>query len=281
MPRGGWIGGKGYAGIASAGGVGLLGSVDILFHRELGGAGNPPLIVLHGLLGSSRNWLTTGGDLAAKHHVFALDLRNHGKSPHAEPMDYPAMMADVLAWMDAQGLGKVSLMGHSMGGKVAMLLACRHPERVERLVVVDIAPKDYLSHAHRAEFAAMNELRLDTLQSRGEAELRFEARVSDWAMRKFLTTNLERTEAGAWKWQINLPVITAALEELEGNPLVSEDKYDGPVLFVTGGKSRYVREEDLSVITAHFPKVWVKTIAASGHNPHMETRAEFVAAVAE
>jgi esterase len=251
-----------------------------LFHRELGGAGKPPLVVLHGLLGSSRNWLTTGGDLAAKYHVFALDLRNHGKSPHGEPMDYPAMMADVLAWLDAQGLGKVSLMGHSMGGKVAMLLACRHPERVERLVVVDIAPKDYLSHAHRAEFAAMNELRLDTLQSRGEAELRFEARVGDWAMRKFLTTNLERDEAGGgWRWQINLPVITAALPEIEGNPLASEDKFDGPVLFVTGGKSRYVREEDLSVITAHFPKARRVEIAGAGHNPHMETRAEFVAAV--
>ena len=254
--------------------------VVTLFHRDLGGAGKPPLVVLHGLLGSSRNWLTTGGDLAARYHVLAPDLRNHGKSPHGEPMDYETMMADLLAWLDAQGLAKVTLMGHSMGGKVAMLLACRHPERVERLVVVDIAPKDYLSHAHRAEFAAMNELRLDTLQSRGEAELRFESRVSDWAMRKFLTTNLERDEAGAgWRWQINLPVITAALPEIEGNPLVSEDKFDGPVLFVTGGKSHYVRETDLSVITAHFPKARVKVVAGSGHNPHMETRAEFVAAV--
>ena len=248
-----------------------------LFHRDLGGAGKPPLVVLHGLLGSSRNWLTTGGDLAARYHVLAPDLRNHGKSPHGEPMDYPTMMADMLAWLDAQGLAKVTLMGHSMGGKVAMLLACRHPERVERLIVVDIAPKDYLSHAHRAEFAAMNELRLDTLQSRGEAELRFESRVSDWAMRKFLTTNLERDEAsGGWRWQINLPAITVALPEIEGNPLVSEDKFDGPVLFVTGGKSHYVREEDWSVITAHFPKAQLKIIAGSGHNPHMETRAEFV-----
>lgn len=237
------------------------------------------MVVLHGLLGSSRNWLTTGGDFAARYHVTAPDLRNHGKSPHAPAMDYPSMMADVLAWMDARGLGKVTLVGHSMGGKVAMLLACRHPERVERLVVVDIAPKDYLSHAHRAEFAAMNELRLDTLQSRGEAELRFEARVPDWAMRKFLTTNLERTEDGRWRWQINLPVITAALAQIEGNPLVSEDRYDGPALFVTGGKSRYVREEDASVIKAHFPHAESRVIAGSGHNPHMETRAEFVAAV--
>ena len=256
-----------------------LNGVVTLFHRDLGGAGQPPLVVLHGLLGSSRNWLTTGGDLAAHYHVLALDLRNHGKSPHGAPMDYATLVADVLAWLDAQGLSRVSLMGHSMGGKVAMLLACRHPERVARLVVVDIAPKDYLSHAHRAEFAAMNELRLESLQSRGEAELRFEARVSDWAMRKFLTTNLERTAEGQWQWLINLPVITAALPALEATPLVATDQFCGPVLFVTGGKSRYVVEADLPVIAGHFQQARVQVIAGSGHNPHMETRAEFVAAV--
>jgi pimeloyl-ACP methyl ester carboxylesterase len=250
-----------------------------LFHRDLGGAGNPPMVVLHGLLGSSRNWLTTGGDLAAQYHVMALDLRNHGKSPHADAMTYDAMVADVLAWMDAHHLKRVALMGHSMGGKTAMLLACRHPERVERLIVVDIAPKNYLSNAHRAEFAAMNELRLDSLQSRGEAELRFEARVDDWAMRKFLVTNLERDAAAGWKWQINLPALTAALPELEKTPLKPEDQFFGPVLFITGGKSRYVAAEDRAVIEKHFPGARVEVVAESGHNPHMETRAAFVAAV--
>jgi pimeloyl-ACP methyl ester carboxylesterase len=258
-----------------------LNGVVTLFHRDLGGAGKPPLVVLHGLLGSSRNWLTTGGDLAAHYHVQALDLRNHGKSPHGASMNYATLVADVLAWLDAQGLAKVTLMGHSMGGKVAMLLACRHPQRVERLVVVDIAPKDYLSHAHRAEFAAMNELRLESLQSRAEAELRFEARVSDWAMRKFLTTNLERTAEGPWRWLINLPVITAALPALEGTPLEATDRFTGPVLFVTGGKSRYVVEGDRTVITTHFPSARITVIAESGHNPHMETRVAFVAAVLE
>ncbi|HEY0945939.1 MAG TPA: alpha/beta fold hydrolase [Opitutaceae bacterium] len=252
-----------------------------LFHRDLGGVGNPPLIVLHGLLGSSRNWLTVGGDLAANYHVCALDLRNHGKSPHLEPMTYEAMMEDVLGWLDAHHLKRVTLMGHSMGGKVAMLLACRYPERVERLVVVDIAPKDYLSHAHRAEFAAMNELDLEVLQSRSEAELRFEARVSDWAMRKFLATNLEREPHGAWRWQINLPVLTAALPALEKTPLADDDRFSGPALFVTGGKSRYVGTGDLAVIDAHFPAARVEIIAEAGHNPHMEAREAFVAAVVE
>ncbi len=237
------------------------------------------MVVLHGLLGSSRNWLTTGGDLATHYHVMALDLRNHGKSPHVDEINYDAMVADVLAWMDARHLKKVALIGHSMGGKTAMLLACRHPERVERLVVVDIAPKAYLSNAHRAEFAAMNELRLDSLQSRNEAELRFEARVSDWAMRKFLVTNIERDETGGWKWQINLSALTAALPVLEKSPLQPGDQFFGPTLFITGGKSRYVQPEDRAAIERHFPSARVEVIAGSGHNPHMETRAEFVAAV--
>lgn len=125
----------------------------------------------------------------------------------------------------------------------------------------------------------MNELRLDALQSRGEAELRFEARVSDWAMRKFLTTNLERTSAGGWRWMINLPGLTAALPELERSPLRDDERFAGPTLFITGGKSRYVQAGDMGAIEAHFPGARVEVIAGSGHNPHMEARAEFVRAV--
>jgi pimeloyl-ACP methyl ester carboxylesterase len=171
------------------------------------------------MLGSSRNWLTAGADLAEHYHVLAPDLRNHGRSPHDDTMDYEALRGDVLTWMEAQGLGRVTLVGHSMGGKTAMLLACRHPERVERLIVVDIAPRDYFWPGHRASFAAMNELELRDLRSRAEAELRFEARVPNWAMRKFLATNLERTEDGNWRWQINLPGLSRALPQMESNPL--------------------------------------------------------------
>src|SRR5262245_54058234 len=127
----------------------------LLHHVDLGGAGKPPMLLLHGLLGSSRNWLSTGRDLAKYHHVMALDARNHGKSAHAPEMTYDVMVADTLKWMDEQNLAKATIVGHSMGGKTAMLLACRHPERVERLVVVDIAPKDYSWAAHRGEFLAM------------------------------------------------------------------------------------------------------------------------------
>ncbi|MBA4138823.1 MAG: alpha/beta hydrolase [Opitutus sp.] len=250
-----------------------------LFQVDLGGAGKPPMLVLHGLLGSSRNWQTTGRDLAEHFHVLALDARNHGRSPHAPEMTIEAMVADTLGAMDAQGIARATIIGHSMGGRTAMLLACRHPERVERLVVVDVAPRAYSWQGHRAEFAAMNELELENLQSRQEAELRFEARVPDLGMRKFLTTNLARGEDGRWQWAVNLPVLTAALPDLEKSGLTEIDRFDGPTLFIVGGRSRYVGTDDHATIRVHFPAAQITTIPESGHNPHMDAREEFVRAV--
>jgi esterase len=234
------------------------------------------MIVLHGLLGSSRNWLSTGRDLARYFHVFALDARNHGKSPHVPGMEYEMMMGDIIGWMDTQGLPKAAIIGHSMGGKTAMLLACRHPERVGRLVVVDIAPKDYSWAAHRAEFAALHELDLASLTSRSEAELRFEARVPNLGMRKFLSTNLTQSDDGAWRWLINLPVLTDALPVMEKNCLTPDDHYAGPTLFVLGGRSRYAEPGDHGLIRGYFPRAEIEVITDSGHNPHMDAREEFV-----
>lgn len=253
--------------------------VVTLFHREFGGAGKPPLVLLHGLLGSSRNWQTAGSDLAANYQVFALDLRNHGRSPHRDTISYQEMMEDVLAWLTAHQLSRVTFVGHSMGGKVAMLLACRHPERVERLVVVDIAPKNYFWPGHRASFAAMNELNLREIHSRAEAEMRFEARVPSWPMRKFLTTNLERKPEGDWFWLINLPVLTLALPKLEKNPLQSSDRFTGPTRFIAGEKSNYIDPVDHATIRRHFPAADIRVLPNCGHNPHMEAREAFVATV--
>lgn len=253
--------------------------VITLAHRDLGGDGHPPLVILHGMLGSSRNWQTAGRDLAHHFHVLAPDLRNHGGSPHSDRMDYEAMMDDVIGWMRSGDLERATFVGHSMGGKVAMLLACRHPALVERLVVADIAPKDYHWVGHRAEFAAMNELDLRHLKSRAEAELRFEARIDDWAVRKFIATNLERTEDGGWRWLINLPVLTAALPVLEKTPLAPTDRFEGPAKFIVGGRSTYVSPDDTGTIRRHFPHAEIETIPAAGHNPHMQTRTEFVKAI--
>ncbi len=256
------------------------GRVVKLFHRDLGGEGRPPLVILHGLLGSSRNWQTAGRDLAAHFHVSALDLRNHGQSPHADEMSYETLVADVLGWLDAQGLDRVTLLGHSLGGKVAMALACRHPERVRELVVVDIAPWAYHAASHRAELAALSAIDLATLKSRAAAEQALESAVPDWAMRKFLVTNLGIDGVGRWQWQANLPALTAALAHLESNPLRGGERFAGPVRFIVGGRSDYVRPADKAFIHEYFPAARLETIAGAGHNPHIETREAFVALVA-
>ena len=251
-----------------------------LFHRDFGGSGDPPFVILHGMLGSSRNWQTVGRDLAAGRRVFALDLRNHGMSPHAQAMSYAVMVADVVSWLDLHGIEGAELVGHSMGGKVAMLLACRHPARVRRLVAVDIAPRAYHWPARTSEFEAMSALDLPSLRSRAEAESRLEARIPSWAVRRFIATNIERAPGGGWRWQFNLPVLVAALPELERNPLGPGDQFVGPSLFVACAGSAYVRPGDVDTIRGHFPSARIKTLAGCGHNPHVEARDAFVRAVA-
>ncbi len=252
-----------------------------LFHRDFGGAGNPPLVIIHGLLGSSRNWQTVGADLAGLRHVFALDLRNHGLSPHAEDHDFAVMEADVLRWMDTQGLDRVALMGHSMGGKVAMGLACRHPDRVERLVSVDIAPRDYDAAKFRVILEAMLAIVPEELASRAEAEQKLSAVVRDWGMIKFLATNLERGDDGRFHWRVNVPALHAELDEIAGCALGADDRYDGPTLFVVGGRSMHVRPEDHAEIARRFRQSRIEVVPESGHNPHIEQREAFVAAVRE
>jgi pimeloyl-ACP methyl ester carboxylesterase len=252
-----------------------------LVHRDFGGSGHPPLVILHGVLGSSRNWQTAGRDLASRYHVLALDLRNHGESPHAGGMTFGSMADDVLAWMDARGLRRVTLLGHSMGGKVAMLLACRSPGRVARLVVVDIVPKDYAWAGQRAAFAAMNALDLGKVHSRADAEKAFLPWVPELGLRRFLATNLVRADGGGWRWQVNLPVLSGALAALERNPLAPGDRYPGPVLLVSGGRSSYVEAADWPSVKAHFPAATWSVMPESGHNPHMDARAQFVRTVLE
>jgi len=253
--------------------------VVTLHHRDLGGAGRPPLIILHGFLGSSRNWQSAGAGLAGRYHVCAVDLRNHGRSPHAPEMSHTLLADDVLGWMDAQGLARAALLGHSLGGKVAMRMACREPGRVDRLIVVDIAPKAYPEYAQRIEVQAMTALRLEDLPSRAEAERRLEGSVKEWAMRKFLLTNLDRGADGNWRWMVNLPVLAASLVGLVQDPLGPDDRYAGPALFLLGGHSSFVQPEDHAKIRRHFPAARIEILAESGHNPHLEARAAFVAAV--
>lgn len=246
-----------------------------LFHRHFGGAGNPPLVILHGLLGSSRNWQTVGRELADRFDVYALDLRNHGSSPWSAGMSYPELAADAVAWLDERGLGPVHLLGHSMGGKTAMRFAIDHPDRLLSLTVVDIAPRDYDFH-HRIEFAAMKSLDLASIADRREADAALSAGVSDWGMRQFLLTNLNRKDDGSFGWDINLRELAGSLPEISANPLAPGETYAGPTTFVIGGKSAFVRHEDRAAITCHFPGAEFAELPSAGHNPHIDDRAAFV-----
>jgi esterase len=150
---------------------------------------------------------------------------------------------------------------------------------VARLVVVDVAPKTYSWTGHRNEFLAMNELRLETLTNRAEAEDRFAARVPDLGMRKFLATNLERDNEGRWRWAVNLPTLTKTLPQLEQEGLSEHDRFAGPAVFIVGGRSNYVHEEDHALIRRHFPTLRIVVLPEAGHNPHMDSREEFVRSI--
>lgn len=250
-----------------------------LFHREFGTTGRPPLVLLHGLLGSSRNWLQAGKRLAEHFDVYALDLRNHGQSPHHPAMDYPELAADVLAWLDARGLQRVHLLGHSMGGKTAMQLACAHPDRITRLIVADIAPVA-AEPRWRTEFAAMRRIDLTSLKQRGDAAVQLEADVPDWGFRQFLLTNLDRDASGTgFRWAINLPVLEAALPTLFQAGIAPDAHFTGPTLFLPGERSRFIRPADYAVIRHHFPAAEFVTIPNAGHNVHFDNVDAFVEAV--
>ena len=248
-----------------------------LIVRELGGSG-APLVVLHGLLGSSRNWQSAGVALAERgHRVLAPDLRNHGSSPWADDCSYAALALDVIALLDGLSLGPVHLVGHSMGGKVAMRLVMERPDLVARLTIVDIAPRAY-SDRIRVEFAAMSALDLAAVKSRKDAEEKLATQVSEWGMRQFILTNLGQDAEGHWRWTVNREALTHSLPEILGNSLAVGEVWDGPTRFLRGGKSNYIRDEDFAAIRAHFPQAEVVTLPDSGHNPHFEARAGFVEA---
>ncbi len=256
----------------------VMAKVLPLAARELGGTGSP-IVILHGLLGSSRNWQSAGVALAASgHRVIGLDLRNHGSSPWDDDCSYAAMAEDVRAFLQTEKLDSVHLIGHSMGGKVAMRLALSYPQLVNRLTVVDIAPRAY-SDRVRVEFTAMNSMDLSKIKSRRDAENQLMDTVTDWGMRQFILTNLNSDENGIWKWTVNREALTQSLKPILDFTVDENETFSGPTRFIRGGKSNYITDADYSLIKKHFPSADCVTLPQSGHNPHFDSRAEFVEAV--
>lgn len=248
-----------------------------LFSNTYGSAG-PPLVILHGFLGESGNWHTLARTAFAPHfRVYALDARNHGRSPHTDDFSYEAMAEDVRAFLDAEGLDDAFLLGHSMGGKTAMQFALTHPERTQALVVADMAPHAY-PPGHDDILEALNGLDPGRLASRQEADDALTAGIPDWRVRQFLLKNLVARKEGGYRWAFNLPVLTARSSEV-ARGLEAAVPYAGPALFVRGGTSRYVRDQDVPGIERLFPAAQIVTLPETGHWMHAEAPEAFAGLV--
>jgi esterase len=242
------------------------------------GEAGPPAVILHGLLGSARNWTGIAKELARTHRVFALDLRNHGRSPWAKTMSFEEMAGDVAAFIDAHGLSPARLIGHSLGGKVAMRLALTRPDLLERLVVVDVTPVAY-RHSFAPFVEAMHKVDLAAVQRRADADLQLERAIGDPPIRNFLLQNLIKTDAG-FVWRVNLAALAANMPELMGFPAPAEDAaYNGPTLFVAGGRSPYIQAGHRPLIARLFPGAEHAVIEGAGHWVHAERPAEFLAEI--
>jgi esterase len=241
-------------------------------HFERSGTG-PPLIILHGLFGSLDNWRTLGKTFSQSFTVFAIDQRNHGRSPHSSVLTYQAMAEDVKQFLQQHNLSSAHLLGHSMGGKTAMQFAVTYPDRVNKLVVVDIAPKAY-PPGHDDIFAALYALDVKTLRSRQEADAQLAQTIPESAVRQFLLKNLERDPSGSFRWRINLDGIynnyAAILQGIE-----SYHQFDKPTLFIRGGHSQYIRDEDIPAINNLFPQAQTITVPHVGHWVHAEAPQAF------
>ena len=234
---------------------------------EYGTAG-PPLIVLHGLFGSARNWRSMAQRLAQNYRVYTLDLRNHGDSPWTEPMDYETLAGDVGDFIRNQGLQEVLVIGHSMGGKAAMVLALRHAELVRRLIVLDIAPVAY-GHSHGEIIQSLQALDLSALKRRSEADAALSAAVPEAGVRQFLLQNLVLRD-GRFSWRLNLSALAMSMDKLVGFPNMDGRVYTDRTLFLHGGLSDYVRPEYHSAIRRLFPKAEVNVIDHAGHWLHAD-----------
>jgi esterase len=250
-----------------------------IFFRKTGEG--KPLIILHGVFGMSDNWMTIAKELATHNFsVYTPDARNHGRSPHHDEFTFEAMAEDILELMNDEKISMASLIGHSMGGRTAMVFSSRYPERVDKLIVVDMSSRAYPS-ANQAVMAAMRTLDLKKISSRKEAEKKLQTALNgDATTTQFLLKSLYWKE-GAEKelaWRFNLDAIEKNMSAA-AEPLNEKINFVGPTLFIRGAKSNYITSEDEPLIKQHFPEAIIKTVPDAGHWIHAENPKGFMDAV--
>ncbi len=241
-----------------------------LFFRQSGQGS--PLIILHGLFGSSDNWYTLAKTFAEHYSVYVVDQRNHGQSPHSDEMNYRVLAEDLHEFIVEQGLQRPAVIGHSMGGKAAMNFAVAYPDHIGKLIVVDIVPKAYPVH-HDAILDGLHDIPLASIASRSEADARLTSFVPEPDVRQFLLKNLSRKPSGGFEWKINLSAIDQNIEAL-GEGMIYSGKHDGPSLFIRGEKSNYYAPGDEVRIKAIFPNADIVTMD-TGHWVQAEKPEEF------
>ena len=240
-------------------------------HYQQQGAGTP-LVILHGLFGTLENWGSQTKALAEHFKVIAVDLRNHGRSPHSDTMNYTAMVEDIIELLDDLGLDSVDVMGHSMGGKVAMQLALTYPERIQKLIIVDISPVTY-SHHHKDVLKGLFSVDLQQLKSRSEADKQLSIYISEPGIRAFLLKNLYRDDNKQFQWRMNLPTLSKEYNKISEAPCGTP--FSGTTLFIKGSESDYIQAEHRDSILTLFPQATYKLIQGAGHWPHAEKPAVF------
>ena len=243
-----------------------------LYSREFGSG--PPVIILHGLFGFSDNWATIAKGLADNHLVVTPDLRNHGRSQHLPDHSYLLMADDVRAFMEEHWMFHAAVVGHSMGGKVAMQLALSHPDSVERLVVIDMEPQQAEDN-HSDIFRALLGMDLSKMTSRTEAETYLSEHIPDFGTRQFLLKNITREDDGTFTWKMNLPVLWENYDNVLAS--VSGEPFHKPTLFVRGSRSNYIRDAEIPHIKTLFPQAEVVTIEGAGHWVHADKPGELLA----
>ena len=246
-------------------------------HSQILGEGQP-FVILHGFLGMSDNWKTLGTQFSeAGYEIHLVDQRNHGRSFHDDAFNYEVLAEDLKHYCDDHQLDDIILLGHSMGGKTAMLFATLYPELVSKLLVADISPRFYPIH-HDAILNGLSALDFSEIKSRGKADKVLSQYVSETGTRMFLLKNLYWIEKGQLAFRMNLDVLKENVHEV-GEALPVHSKFNKPTLFLRGDKSEYVMPNDEALIKQHFPLADIKTISNAGHWLHAENPEDFYEAV--
>ncbi len=249
----------------------------MILHSNIIGEGRP-FIILHGFLGMGDNWKTLAKQFSeSNYQVHLVDQRNHGRSFHSDDFDYELMADDLKAYCEEHNLNDIILLGHSMGGKTAMLFSTLYPELVKKLIVADISPRYYPVH-HDTILEGLSSLDFSEIKSRGEADKALSNYIKDQDIRMFLLKNLYWVEKGQLGLRINLPVLKDNVAEV-GEALPIHATFEKDTLFLRGDRSEYIGEQDEAIIHRHFPNSKIVTISNAGHWLHAENPEDFYDAV--